>query len=212
MTAAMNPRLRLTSTSGTEYVARFVYRGDAYGDGGRLVHESWHPLVEFVVPTGTGERVVGAYPAENVGSLGVESTLLLPAKERERLHLWLEDPSALSEAVVFLVGGDDELAKAAVALRGIGLEPRHNNDAGRALVQAKALPPTLVVVGQQTLQLEPFELVRRLHAAPETHELPIVALGGDAEEAREAGASLHLPEPVDYRALVERVAALLDFV
>lgn len=211
--------LRITASGGTEYVARLVYNGDAYGDGHQHVHDGYQPLVEFVLPTGGGGRTVGVFPLPELPPLSAgwspnaEPTLALQGSEIERLQRWFEDPSSESEdGVAVLVGYDDELAKAAVALRRIGLDSMRVPDAGKALAMARLIPPTLVVVGQDVLSVDPLDLVRRLRGAPETADIPVIVVGGDPDEATAAGASLHMETPPDYGRLTERTAELLDFV
>ncbi len=214
----MGQVLRLTASAGTEYVARLVYHGDAFGDQ-KHVNEGYGPLVEFILPNGNGGHSVAVFPAaelpqpESGWSPNGDPDIALSRAEAERLLAWLDDPSSQSEdGAVALVGIDDELAKAAVALRRIGLEPQRVPDAGRALAMGRLLPPTLFVVGQETLSLEPLELVSRLRSAPETADVPVIVLGGDPDAAFAAGASAHMTLPPDYAGLTERTAELLDFV
>ena len=210
--------LRLTSRSGVEYLARLVYGGERYGAGRRLVSTDFRPLVEFVVPRGHAEQFVAAQPADELASVhegfapGRMPGLALDAHEAERLCRWVEDPRSVEDAVVLLVGDEDELHRAALALAQLRLEPRYEADGVRALDRLRRLPPPLVVVGEHVRQLEPLELVRRIRRAGETHDLPVVVLGGDAAEARAAGASAHFDAQPDHKALVAAAAELLELV
>jgi CheY-like chemotaxis protein len=213
----VNPELRLVSREGDEYVARFVYRGDPYGLGGRLFNNDNKTLVEFSRPRLGGDRYVAVLPAEeltDIGELwspkGVQG-LTLPARQADRLRRWVVSPSSVDDSVVVLVGLDDVVDKAQVALSRL-LEPRHETDGEAAIDRIRRLPPQLVVVGQEIRGLEPLELVRRIHVAPESRDVPIVVIGGDATAADQAGAVLHVPSPPDYAALVSRASELLELL
>ncbi|MCW2976900.1 MAG: hypothetical protein JWM06_2181 [Actinomycetia bacterium] len=214
----MNPQLRLVSREGVEYVARFVYGGDPYGPGGRLVNEDRRTLVEFVRPRLGGDSFVIAVPAEELAEEGefgyrkeVED-LALPARQADRLRRWIASPASVEDAVVVLVGDDDEIDKARVALAQLQFDPHQESNGVAAVDRIRRLPPQLVVVGRQVRGLEPLELVRRLSDARESCGVPVIVIGGDAAAAREAGAALHVPVPPDYRALVNSAAELLELV
>ena len=77
---------------------------------------------------------------------------------------------------------------------------------------ARRYPPLLVLVGEDVRSISQLDVVRGLRQAPETRNVPIAVLGGDAEAATAAGASLHVAKPLDYHALVDGAAVLLEFV
>ena len=212
----MSPQLRLTSSSGVELLARLVYHGDTYG-GGQLVNTAYRSLVEFLVPRGVWVRLNAVYPADELSPRpgwapgGVEQ-LVLPETEIKRLRSWMADPSAVDDAIVLLVGDDEELDKAVVALSNLDLQPYREADAVRGLSRARSVTPSLVLVGQEVGRIGTLELVRRLTTEPETRGVPVVVIGGDAAAATAAGAALHVPTPPDYRALAESASELLDFV
>lgn len=214
----MNPQLRLVSREGAEYLARFVYRGDTYGAGGRLVSDDHRTLVEFVRPRLGADRFIVVVPTDELADDGEFGTrkdiadLALPARQADRLRRWVASPSSVEDAVVVLVGYDEEIDKAKIALAQLQLEPRLEQNGIAAVDRIRRLPPQLVVVGPLIRGLEPLELVRRLHQAPESRDVPIVVIGGDAAAASEAGAALHVAMPPDYRALVRGSAELLELV
>jgi CheY-like chemotaxis protein len=214
----MNTQLRLISRDRVEYVAHLVYRGDSYGPNGRLVSADYQTLVEFARPRLGGDHFIVALPAEELAEDGDGwyrkdmEALGLSAREADRLRRWIASPFSVSDAVVVLVGDDEEIQKARLALARLQLDPRTESNGLAAVDHIRRLPPQLVVVGQQIGQLEPLELVRRLHKAPESREVPVVVIGGDAEAARAAGAALHVPLPPDYTALVNGAAELLELV
>ncbi len=211
----MAPQLRLVSASGVELLARLVYRGDRYGNGRQLVNTTWHTLVEFALPRGTGEQMVAAY---NVDDLpvdvarwkpgGVAQLEMTPA-ETDRLLRWIEDPDSETETVVLLVGDEVELDKASVALKRLSLTTRREADGQRALQHARTAAPAVVVVGHDTGSLAPAEVVHRLAASEDTRGVPVVLFGVPANGAN--GASLTI-EARDYAALTAGVSELLDLV
>jgi len=212
----MSPQLRLTSTSGVELLARLVYHGDTYG-GGQLVNTGYRSLAEFLVPRGVWGRLNAVYPADELPlgpgwAPGGVAQLALPEPEINRLRTWLADPSAVEDAAVLLVGDDEELDKAVVALGRLDLEPVREADALRALARARAVPPSLIVVGQDVGRLGAAELVRRVVAAAETRDVPVIVIGGSEADATAAGAALHIATPPDYAALAEGATELLDMV
>lgn len=214
----MNPQLRLVSRNGAEYVARLVYRGDHYGPDSRLVSTDYRSLIEFSRPRLGGDHFIVVLPAEElvVDGEGWERqdllALDLTARHADRLLRWVASPFAVDDAVVVFVGDDEEIQKARLALARLQLEPRNETNGMVAFDHIRRLPPQLVVLGQQIGQIEPLELVRRLHKAPESCEVPVVVIGGDAAAAREAGAALHVATPPNYPALVNGAAALLELL
>ena len=212
----MSPQLRLTSSSGVELLARLVYHGDTYG-GGQLVNTGYRSLAEFLVPRGVGGRLNAVYPVDDLPlgpgwAPGGVDQLALPEAEVMRLRTWLADPAAVDDALMLLIGDDEDLDKAAVALGKLNLETRREADGLRALAHARSVPPSLVVVGQDVGRLGTLELVRRLVADPQLRDVPVVVIGGDAAEATAAGAALHVSTPPDFRALAAGASELLDFI
>ncbi|HKI93645.1 MAG TPA: hypothetical protein VJ986_15180 [Gaiellaceae bacterium] len=212
----MTHQLRLTSSSGVELVARLVYHGETYG-GGQLVNTGYRSLAEFLVPRGVSSRLNAVYPADELPlepgwAPGGVAQLALPEAEIERLGRWIADPSAVEDAGVLLVGDDEELDKALVALGRLDLDPVREAEALRALARARAVPPALIVVGQEVGRLGAAELVRRLVAAAETRDVPVIVVGGSEAEATAAGAALHVSTPPDYAAFADDASELLDMV
>jgi CheY-like chemotaxis protein len=215
----MNPHLRLVSREGAEYVERFIFRGDSYGAGGRCVNGDHRTLVEFARPRLGGDHFLVALPADELAEELAEvwsrvevEKLALPALQADRLRRWIASPFSVEDAVVMLVGYDEVIEKARLALARLQLEPRLEPNGLSAVDRIRRLPPQLVVVGREVRVLEPLEVVRRVHTANESRAVPIVVLGGDEAAARDAGAVLHMSLPLDYRALVADAAQLLELL
>jgi CheY-like chemotaxis protein len=81
------------------------------------------------------------------------------------------------------------------------------------LIELRA--PDLILLDLQLPGMDGLELTRRLKAAPETSEIPIVAvtayaMKGDEHKARSAGCDGLLVKPVDKRLLREVVKRYLE--
>jgi CheY-like chemotaxis protein len=81
------------------------------------------------------------------------------------------------------------------------------------LIELRA--PDLILLDLQLPGMDGLELTRRLKAAPETSEIPIVAvtayaMKGDEHKARSAGCDGYLVKPVDKRLLREVVKRYLE--
>jgi hypothetical protein len=213
----MNSELRLISRDGTEYVANLIYRGDMYGANKREFNNESRTLVEISRPRLGGDHFVMAVPVEeliehdrwlqnDIGALGIT------AKQSDRARRWMASPASVEDSAVILVGDDDEIMKARVALSSIQLEPRQVTNGIAAIDQIRRFPPQLVVVGSNVGQCAPLDVVRRLRAAAECRTVPIIVIGGDPDEARLAGAALHCPLPPDYGALVKDASELLELM
>jgi len=95
-----------------------------------------------------------------------------------------------------------------------GFEVAVARDGVEALELAAARPPDLVLMDVQMPRLDGIEVTRRLRAGAAFAKTPIVALTalampGDEERCREAGANAYLSKPVGMQGLVETIDTLL---
>lgn len=207
------PLLLQTSGGNLTLRVRAVLCGDTYMDGRRR-NDSLHTIVEFTVVGARGDRHLAAYD-----SLVLEGLLRdgfqpdsrngasLDSRAVEQLRGWLDalangSDGGPGELVALLVGDEDELRRASVALGRLQIECR-TCAAGAALRELRASEPALLVVdgGQPGTE----QLVEGLRAADGT--VPLIVLGGDG-----ASADGWLPQPVDGQKLVDLAAELLEFV
>jgi CheY-like chemotaxis protein len=98
-------------------------------------------------------------------------------------------------------------------LRMHGYEVREANDGREALECIAEFRPQLVVTDLMMPVMDGVELIKRLHADPETADLPVVAITADAtaqaeRKARQAGATDFITKPIDLPALLDRLRAL----
>jgi CheY-like chemotaxis protein len=95
-------------------------------------------------------------------------------------------------------------------LRMHGFEVMEANDGREALNCMADFHPQLVLTDLMMPVMDGVELIRRLHADPESASIPVVAITADAteqteREAREAGAVDFVTKPIDLPALLERL-------
>jgi CheY-like chemotaxis protein len=99
-------------------------------------------------------------------------------------------------------------------LRLQGFDVREANDGQDALSCMAEFKPELVLTDLMMPVMSGLELISRLHASPETANIPVVAITADAtnhaeEQARLAGASDFITKPVDLPELLERLRNLM---
>jgi CheY-like chemotaxis protein len=87
-------------------------------------------------------------------------------------------------------------------------------DGEEAVERAKSFRPDLVLMDVQMPRLDGLAATRRLRDDPAFARTPVVALTalampGDEERCREAGADAYLSKPVELKKLIETIAALL---
>jgi hypothetical protein len=205
----------LLHTRGSSLTLRVrpVFCGDTYQDG-RLRNDSLSTIIEFSIVGPRGDRFLAAYDIASLEPLlkdgfhpDPRSSIGLDGPEVAQLHDWLErlcnGDTGSDDLVALLVGDEDELARARVALAPLQLRFRTCGP-GAALRALREEEPALVVLdAAQPLALHVLDRVRQ---ADET--LPVIAIGGDRTDEADAW----LPQPVDGKQLVSVAAELLEFV
>jgi DNA-binding response OmpR family regulator len=120
--------------------------------------------------------------------------------------------SSNGDRSVLVVEDDQEinaLVGAYVELCGFKYRPAFNGT--RALEEARAETPELVVLDLMLPDLDGFEVCKRLKAAPDTQRIPVImltALSGekDRERGRLCGAEDYLTKPFNPDRLMESIA------
>jgi CheY-like chemotaxis protein len=87
-------------------------------------------------------------------------------------------------------------------------------DGEQGLAMARSEAPALILMDMSLPGIDGWEATRQLKAAPETREIPVIALtahamSGDREKAVAAGCDDFDTKPVDLTRLLEKIEALL---
>jgi CheY-like chemotaxis protein len=96
--------------------------------------------------------------------------------------------------------------------RGFEIVMAADGKVGVAMAQAEK--PDLVLMDMNMPELDGWEATRQIRAAPETQNLPVIALtshamAGDRDRALEAGCADYHTKPVDFPKLLTQIEALL---
>jgi two-component system cell cycle response regulator DivK len=87
-------------------------------------------------------------------------------------------------------------------------------DGEQGMARATGDHPDLILMDMGLPRLDGWEATRRLKAAPETRDIPVIALtayamAGDRERALAAGCDDYDTKPVEFAGLLEKIEALL---
>ena len=96
--------------------------------------------------------------------------------------------------------------------RGFEIVMAADGKVGVAMAQTEK--PDLVLMDMNMPELDGWEATRQIRAAPETKNLPVIALtahamAGDRDRALEAGCADYHTKPVDFPKLLTQIEALL---
>jgi len=91
-----------------------------------------------------------------------------------------------------------------------GLHVTEARTGRRALERVREQPPDVVVTDIAMPEMDGLELSRRLRAEEPTHDVPIIAVSGQASErARQAGADIVLEKPCEPAHLLRAIEYVL---
>lgn len=207
------PLLLQTSGGNLTLRVRAVLCGETYMDGRRR-NDSLHTIVEFTVVGARSDRHLAAYDSPVLEGLlhdgfqpDSRNGASLDGRAVEQLRGWLDalangGDGGPGELVALLVGDEDELRRASVALGRLQIRC-HTCAAGAALRELRTREPALLVVDGARPGTP--ELVEKLRASDDA--VPLIVVGGDGTTA-----DGWLPQPVDGQQLVDLAAELLKFV
>jgi CheY-like chemotaxis protein len=88
-------------------------------------------------------------------------------------------------------------------------------DGAQAVAMAAAESPALILMDMSLPVFDGWEATRRIKAAGETKEIPVIALtahamAGDREKSMEAGCDDYDTKPIELARLLEKMEALLN--
>jgi DNA-binding response OmpR family regulator len=123
----------------------------------------------------------------------------------------------VSDRRLILVADDDEdiLVLVETVLDRAGYDVVTTRDGVQALAAAMERPPDLAVLDVAMPELDGLEVLRRLRAHANTHDVPVLLLSARVQEddvklGFDTGADGYVQKPFSPRELCERVDALLD--
>jgi two-component system cell cycle response regulator DivK len=88
-------------------------------------------------------------------------------------------------------------------------------DGEQAVAMAQSEAPALILMDMSLPVFDGWEATRRIKAAPETKQIPVIALtahamAGDREKSLEAGCDDYDTKPIELPRLLEKMEALLN--
>jgi CheY-like chemotaxis protein len=88
-------------------------------------------------------------------------------------------------------------------------------DGEQGVAMARSAAPELILMDMSLPVLDGWEATRRIKAAPETQDIPIIALtahamAGDQERALEAGCDDYDTKPIEFRRLLAKMKSFLE--
>jgi two-component system cell cycle response regulator DivK len=116
--------------------------------------------------------------------------------------------------ILYVEDNDDNMFIVHRRLTQAGFEVAVARDGREGVTMATQIRPDLIVMDLDLPVIDGWEASRRLKGQPETKAIPIIALTAHADaryrdEALAAGCDDFEEKPVDFRALVAKVRALL---
>ena len=88
-------------------------------------------------------------------------------------------------------------------------------DGATGVEMARSEGPALVLMDLNLPVMDGWEATRRLKAAPETRDIPVIALSafamaGDRDRALEAGCDDYVSKPIDFKILYAKIETILS--
>ena len=116
--------------------------------------------------------------------------------------------------ILYVEDNEDNVYMLTRRLSRKGFELVIAGDGEQGVAMAQSETPTLILMDLSLPVMDGWEATRRLKAAPETRDIPVIALSahamsGDRERALEAGCDDYDTKPVDIQRLLGKIEALL---
>jgi CheY-like chemotaxis protein len=116
--------------------------------------------------------------------------------------------------ILYVEDNEDNIYMLRHRLERKGIEVIVANDGAEGIESARRERPDLILMDLSLPVIDGWEAARRLKASPDTQTIPIIALSahamtGDRERALAAGCDDYDTKPVDLRALIAKIEALL---
>jgi CheY-like chemotaxis protein len=116
--------------------------------------------------------------------------------------------------ILYVEDNEDNVSMLARRLKRHGFDVVVAADGERGVAMAQSEQPDLILMDLNMPVLDGWEATRRLKGAPETAEIPVIALSahamtGDRERALDAGCDDYDTKPVRIDSLMTKIRALL---
>ncbi|MCC2664761.1 MAG: response regulator [Geminicoccaceae bacterium] len=116
--------------------------------------------------------------------------------------------------ILYVEDNEDNIYMLRRRLERQGIEVIVAGDGAEGIASARREHPDLILMDLSLPVIDGWEAARRLKGSPDTQAIPIIALSahamtGDRERALAAGCDDYDTKPVDFRALLAKIQALL---
>ncbi|WP_170766390.1 response regulator [Ruegeria lacuscaerulensis] len=116
--------------------------------------------------------------------------------------------------ILYVEDNDDNIFMLTRRLRRKGYEVLVATDGAAGIEMARVETPALVLMDLNLPVLDGWEATRRLKAAPETGNIPVIALSafamaGDRDRALDAGCDDYVSKPIDFDLLHQKINSIL---
>lgn len=117
--------------------------------------------------------------------------------------------------ILYVEDNEDNIYMLTRRLGRKGYEVLVATDGASGVEMAKSESPALVLMDLNLPIMDGWEATRRLKAAPETEDIPVVALSafamaGDRDRALEAGCDDYVSKPIDFKLLYSKIESILE--
>ena len=117
--------------------------------------------------------------------------------------------------LLYVEDNEDNVYMLTLRLERLGHQIIIADDGEQCLAMARAEQPDLILMDLSLPVLDGWEATRRLKAASETKDIPVIALSshamtGDKEKALAAGCDDYHTKPINFALLIRKIDALLS--
>lgn len=162
---------------------------------------------------GGGSRFWFTIPAASMSDSSADT----PEKQSEHREGETQEEKQGEKKRKILVAEDNPVNRELITvfMSTIGYDFTIAENGREAVALAGKYRPDLILMDIMMPVMDGFEATRQLRGAPETAEIPIIALTAAVDEkaratALEAGCDLHLPKPINLKILKEAIESLLS--
>ena len=117
--------------------------------------------------------------------------------------------------ILYIEDNEDNIYMLTRRLGRKGYEVLVATDGASGVEMARSEGPALVLMDLNLPIMDGWEATRRIKAAPETKDIPVIALSafamaGDRDRALEAGCDDYVSKPIDFPLLYDKIESILN--